>query len=172
MVRIYSRTRCSEEKSTSAGANKRLTREGTAVVLCQGNRSRQIPIISVWIVRQRSRVSALCPLYPQKQTLDDAVTSRSTVSVDRRGSLANPCHNVVSRWSAAGGSAPFWTAASVSSNCWGVAMQPGWCLSPDGRAQIAHDTRALQAYLGHKNIQHTVRYTELSPTRFKDFWRG
>ena len=33
------------------------------------------------------------------------------------------------------------------------------------------DTRALQAYLGHKNIQHTVRYTELSPDRFKDFWR-
>ena len=30
---------------------------------------------------------------------------------------------------------------------------------------------ALQAYLGHRNIQHTVRYTELSPTRFKDFWR-
>jgi site-specific recombinase XerD len=33
------------------------------------------------------------------------------------------------------------------------------------------DTRALQAYLGHRNIQHTVRYTELSPRRFKDFWR-
>ena len=33
------------------------------------------------------------------------------------------------------------------------------------------DTRALQAYRGHRNIQHTVRYTELSPTRFKDFWR-
>jgi integrase len=32
------------------------------------------------------------------------------------------------------------------------------------------DTRSLQAYLGHKNIQHTVRYTELSPTRFKNFW--
>ena len=38
-------------------------------------------------------------------------------------------------------------------------------------ANKGHDTRALQAYLGHKNIQHTVRYTELSPTRFKDFWR-
>jgi len=25
--------------------------------------------------------------------------------------------------------------------------------------------------LGHKNIQHTVRYTELAPHRFKDFWR-
>ena len=32
------------------------------------------------------------------------------------------------------------------------------------------DTRSLQAYLGHRNIQHTVRYTELAPTRFKNFW--
>lgn len=39
-------------------------------------------------------------------------------------------------------------------------------------ANKGHDTRALQAYLGHRNIQHTVRYTELSPTRFKDFWRS
>jgi site-specific recombinase XerD len=34
-----------------------------------------------------------------------------------------------------------------------------------------HETRALQAYLGHRNIQHTVRYNELVPNRFKDFWR-
>lgn len=33
------------------------------------------------------------------------------------------------------------------------------------------DTRSLQHYLGHKSIQHTVRYTELSPTRFNSFWR-
>ncbi len=39
-------------------------------------------------------------------------------------------------------------------------------------ANKGHDTRALQAYLGHRNIQHTVRYTELTPTRFKDFWRN
>ena len=38
-------------------------------------------------------------------------------------------------------------------------------------ANAGHDTRALQAYLGHKNIQHTVRYTELAPGRFRDFWR-
>ena len=38
-------------------------------------------------------------------------------------------------------------------------------------ANAGHDTRALQAWLGHKNIQHTVRYTELSPARFRDFWR-
>jgi integrase len=32
------------------------------------------------------------------------------------------------------------------------------------------DTRSLQAYLGHRNIQHTTRYAELAPTRFKSFW--
>jgi len=37
-------------------------------------------------------------------------------------------------------------------------------------ANKGHDTRAVQAYLGHRNIQHTVRYTEVSATRFKDFW--
>jgi len=36
-------------------------------------------------------------------------------------------------------------------------------------ANKGHDTRVLQAWLGHKNIQHTVRYTELAPGRFKDF---
>ena len=41
-----------------------------------------------------------------------------------------------------------------------------------GLANAGHDTRALQAWLGHKNIQHTVRYTELAPDRFKNFWRG
>lgn len=38
-------------------------------------------------------------------------------------------------------------------------------------ANAGHDTRALQHWLGHKNIQHTVRYTELAPTRFRSFWR-
>lgn len=37
-------------------------------------------------------------------------------------------------------------------------------------ASKGYDTRAIQAYLGHKNIQHTVRYTETSPKRFQNFW--
>ena len=55
----------------------------------------------------------------------------------------------------------------------GLAVHPhmlrhacGYKLANDG-----HDTRAIQHYLGHKNIQHTVRYTELAANRFKDFWR-
>jgi integrase len=38
-------------------------------------------------------------------------------------------------------------------------------------ANKGHDTRSIQAWLGHANINHTVRYTEMSATRFKDFWR-
>lgn len=38
-------------------------------------------------------------------------------------------------------------------------------------AQAGQDTRAIQHYLGHKNIQHTVRYTQLSSERFKQFWK-
>ena len=42
----------------------------------------------------------------------------------------------------------------------------------DKLANDGHDTRALQHYLGHKNIQHTVRYTDMAPDRFKNFWRA
>ena len=36
-------------------------------------------------------------------------------------------------------------------------------------AAQGHDTRAIQDYLGHKNIHHTVRYTQMSPQRFENF---
>ena len=42
----------------------------------------------------------------------------------------------------------------------------GFKLANDG-----HDTRSLQHYLGHKNITHTVRYTEMAPDRFRGFWK-
>jgi type 1 fimbriae regulatory protein FimB/type 1 fimbriae regulatory protein FimE len=41
----------------------------------------------------------------------------------------------------------------------------GYKLANEGR-----DTRAIQHYLGHRNIVHTVRYTELASDRFKGFW--
>lgn len=38
-------------------------------------------------------------------------------------------------------------------------------------ASRAEDTRAIQSYMGHKNIQHTVLYTKLDSSRFKKFGR-
>jgi site-specific recombinase XerD len=42
----------------------------------------------------------------------------------------------------------------------------GQKLANDGVA-----TRSLRAYLGHRNIQNTTRYTAFAPDRFKGFWR-
>jgi site-specific recombinase XerD len=41
----------------------------------------------------------------------------------------------------------------------------GYKLANEGR-----DTRSIQDYLGHASITNTVVYTQLSSTRFKDFW--
>jgi type 1 fimbriae regulatory protein FimB/type 1 fimbriae regulatory protein FimE len=41
----------------------------------------------------------------------------------------------------------------------------GFKLANDGR-----DTRSLQHYLGHRNIKHTTRYTELDANRFNGWW--
>jgi len=38
-------------------------------------------------------------------------------------------------------------------------------------ANDGHDTRVIQAYLGHRNIQNTTRYTALAPQRSKEFFR-
>lgn len=42
----------------------------------------------------------------------------------------------------------------------------GFKLANDGR-----DTRSIQDYLGHKQIQHTVRYTEMASGRFDGFFK-
>ena len=42
----------------------------------------------------------------------------------------------------------------------------GFKLANNGR-----DTWSIQFYLEHKNIQNTVPYTQISPNRFKGFWK-
>ena len=75
---------------------------------------------------------------------------RSVVRVLRR------CCSVLAR--------PPRSRSSCTRTCSGTPVASPWRI----RGMIRG---SLQAYLGHKNIQHTVRYTELAPTRFKDFWR-
>ena len=38
-------------------------------------------------------------------------------------------------------------------------------------ADAGHDTRRLQLWLGHSDIKHTARYSDLSARPFRDFWR-
>ena len=42
----------------------------------------------------------------------------------------------------------------------------GYALADQGA-----DTRLIQDYLGHRNIQHTVVYTAANPARFEKLWR-
>ncbi len=51
-----------------------------------------------------------------------------------------------------------------------ISKQLPTCSGTPPLANAGKDTRSIQAYLGHKDIRHTVRYTELSPTRFKNFF--
>jgi type 1 fimbriae regulatory protein FimB/type 1 fimbriae regulatory protein FimE len=83
------------------------------------------------------------------------------VFVSERGGPMSPIgfHRLIQRWEAA--KMPFPIHPHM------LRHACGFKLANDG-----HDTRALQHYLGHKNIQHTVRYTDMAPDRFKDFWRG
>jgi integrase len=59
------------------------------------------------------------------------------------------------------------TADAINRQIKSIGKRCGYKLANDG-----HDTRSIQAWLGHANINHTVRYTELSAARFKDFWRA
>jgi site-specific recombinase XerD len=96
-------------------------------------------------------LTALRKLYPDSQYVFTTergtpftahAISRQVKNIGKRAGLAMPVHFHMLRHSC------------------------GYKLANDGI-----DTRSIQAWLGHVSITHTVRYTELSPTRFKDFWR-
>jgi hypothetical protein len=61
--------------------------------------------------------------------------------------------------------------AAATRTCRSVDARRGPAATGFKLANQGVDTRSLQHYLGHKNIQHTVRYSELSPDRFRDFWK-
>jgi site-specific recombinase XerC len=44
-------------------------------------------------------------------------------------------------------------------------------LRPRDRRLVTGRARAIQNYLGHRNIQHTALYTQLAADRFNDFWK-
>jgi hypothetical protein len=60
-------------------------------------------------------------------------------------------------------------AIASRSRPWRLERRP-FAIEVNGEDKLAndgHDTRAIQAYLGHRNIQNTTRYTALAPQWFK-----
>ena len=108
------------------------------------------------------------PSHPRRRTtgiasLGPGARSRSRHSCSRPNVVRRSPQQALPGWSSV--PAP-WQTSSFKAHPHMLRHACGFALANKG-----HDTRSLQAYLGHKNIQHTVRYTELSPDRFKDFWR-
>jgi hypothetical protein len=80
-------------------------------------------------------------------------------------SCSRPCARDRSRRQAL----PACLSAPVSLQGWRSRRTRTCCGMPAGSlVNKGTDGRTLQTYLGHKNIQHTVRYTELMATRFKN----
>jgi hypothetical protein len=67
-----------------------------------------------------------------------------------------------------GGAAAAWPLAARAQQAGGTAKIG--LLWPGDAPPVSPRMESLQAWLGHRNIQHTVRYTELAPDRFKNFW--
>jgi hypothetical protein len=108
--------------------------------------------------------SGRCPHYPRKRTFTgatamSALCQKQTSRAKRRSplglvplvSFAEPEH---------GRTIPLADYRAI------LRHACGYKLASDG-----HDTRSLQVYLGHRNIQNTTHYTALAPDRFKSFWR-
>ena len=108
------------------------------------------------------------PLSAPAGRADDFAWPRREIGANRPKARRR-WHHIIARCQCpgAGGAAQAEKSSPLKQDCVRqVRHACGFALGNKG-----HDTRALQAYLGHRNIQHTVRYTELSPGRFKDFWR-
>jgi integrase len=76
-----------------------------------------------------------------------------------------------SPWTAAGFRKMLARTGEAAGFAWGVHPHQlrhatGYRLANQGT-----DTRTIQAYLGHANISHTTRYTELAADRFANLWK-
>ncbi len=157
----------------------------------QGRYGQRDHLMVLMAVRHGLRVSELCDLQ-----WTDIEFRRGTVHVRRLKGSKDSTHYLE-----ADESRPLKTLQKASESRYVFTTERGGPMSPAGfRKQLARwgvkaklqfpvnphmlrhacgyalanrgmDTRSLQAYLGHASIVHTVRYTEMSPTRFKGIWR-
>jgi len=118
------------------------------------------------VARLKNGVAATHPLRgPELRALrrlqrDYPASSAYVFTTERQGPLTDSAvRKIVARAGAAAGMTMPIHPHMLRHAC-------GFKLANDGQ-----DTRAIQQYLGHRNISHTVRYTELAPQRFRNFWQ-
>lgn len=93
-----------------------------------------------------------------KQLRRESAASRFVFCSERGGPLSNrSVHHVIQKAGVAAG-LPFSVHPHMLRHAKGFQL-----------AQKGADTRAIQGYLGHRDIKSTVVYTELDPNRFKGF---
>jgi type 1 fimbriae regulatory protein FimB len=78
--------------------------------------------------------------------------------VSERGSMSRKAVNYLMQQAGARAGLPHVHPHVLRHSC-------GYALANKG-----YDTRLIQDYLGHKNIQHTVRYTRVAAKRFEGLW--
>jgi len=118
----------------------------------------------IYIKRMKRGKPATHPIYPDEMRLLRAFKKKSDKSpwifMSERGAplTDDTVRRIVAR---AGELAEF-----------DVPLHPHMLRHSCGYALAAKgvDTRRIQDYLGHQNISHTVRYTQLAPNRFDGLW--
>ena len=115
-------------------------------ILSTVNRSTELRAISAWL-KERARMKP--------------PSSVKTIFIsEQRKPLHRSTVNLLLRTYSAAASLPLLAHPHMLRHACGFAL-----------ADQGADTRLIQDYLGHRNIQHTVKYTATNRARFEKLWR-
>jgi site-specific recombinase XerD len=125
---------------------------------------------NLYVNRLKKGISTTHPLYNgEVKAIKDWLAKRQEMTLDPSGTLfiSEQCrplsrsmvHRLVQRYAEAAGLADLNVHPHMLRHACGYDL-----------ANRGIDTRGIQGYLGHSNIQHTVRYTALSPHRFANYY--
>jgi type 1 fimbriae regulatory protein FimB len=107
-------------------------------------RADELRVIGAWL-KQRARMKP---------------SGKSFFVSEQRKSLHRPTVNLALRKYSEAAALPFLAHPHMLRHACGFAL-----------ADRGADTRLIQNYLGHRNLQHIVRYTAANPARFEKLWR-
>jgi integrase len=163
----------------AAKANRHGYRDALMVLLAyrHGLRAAEVVDLRWWGSRWTSKPHPCTSAGPrtalQQRTHSAGVRCASSAATSGKARRRPLClsRNAERRYRRQG--SPAWSSGQPPRPVWGIKAHAHMLRHACGYklANDDHDTRAIQAYLGHRNIQNTTRYTTLAPQRFKEFFR-